>query len=156
MGTGTTPTCSNGKTPPAATCSKIGEGIVTKPSIKDKNTHIPITNPLPNLPEREKCNIHFKCRHPGTYSLLFTISDDCSRAEEETTVSCQCATTPTVRATRTLYTSLYECSKDNRRFAPVEVTVAVDEVDGYILPRCTVPQLTVPAPTVAAQCPSLC
>merc|ERR1711998_605247 len=154
--TGTTTTCSNGKTPPAATCSKIGEGIVTKPSIKDKNTHIPITNPDPNLPDREKCNIHFKCRHPGTYSLLFAISDDCSRAEEPTTVSCQCASTPTVRATRTLYESLYTCNKDIRRFASVEVSVTVDELNRFELKRCDPPATPKPLVGIVTTCPSVC
>jgi hypothetical protein len=149
--------------PPPATCSKIGEGIVRDvkngifyDAITKSKKGIPIKNPLPNLPEREKCNIHFKCRHPGTYSLLFTISDDCSRAEEPTTVSCQCATTPTVRATRTLYESLYTCNKDIRRFASVEVSVSVDELNRFELKRCDPPAVPKPLVGIVTTCPAQC
>merc|ERR1711871_236963 len=104
----------------------------------------------------QKAVIHFKCRHPGTYSLKFTVADECTQVEDHTTVSCLCATTPTVRATQTLYTSLYQCSRDIRRFQSVEVSVSVDEVNGFELKRCPAPTTPKSAVGIVSTCPAQC
>merc|ERR1711998_364289 len=84
-----------------------------------------------------------KCRFPGTYRLQFVVRDDydvgggrstCTTARADSVVSCQCATTPSVVATRTIYESLYLCRGDNRRFQAVNISVDVTELDGFKLP----------------------
>lgn len=94
------------------------------------------------------CNavLHFKCRFPGTYRLQFVVQDDCTTARADSVVSCQCATTPSVRATRTIYESLYLCRGDNRRFQAVNISVDVTELDGFKLARCPAPPVPTPAP----------
>merc|ERR1711998_746564 len=89
-----------------------------------------------------------KCRFPGTYRLQFVVRDDydvgggrstCTTARADSVVSCQCATTPSVVATRTIYESLYLCRGDNRRFQAVNISVDVTELDGFKLARCPAP-----------------
>lgn len=140
-----------------AQCIRIGLEKVGKPT---KDNPIEIVHPpgtqKAKSGERDHCNRHFKCRHPGTYSLKFTVYDGCTEAVDETSLSCLCATTPTVRATRTLYTSLYQCNQDIRRFQSVEVTVNVDEVNGFELKRCEAPTTPKSPPGIVTTCPAQC
>jgi len=132
---------------PHAGCKDAADPLKSMPRIGEAGCPF---NPRQGVRATIACNgeLNFKCRYPGTYKLQFSVNDGCSTARADTTIACQCATTPSVRAARTIYESLYTCSGASRRFAPVQIITNVTEMEGFVLQRCTAPTAATPSAPV--------
>lgn len=97
-----------------------------------------------------KCDAHFECRSPGTYTLELTVTDGCQISKKQTSVICRCA----VRATITLSDQIVVRSCDTtgaaQQFLFAERTI-VPAIDTSTLPRLdSCPAGGAAAPTPAA------
>jgi len=103
---------------------------------------------------RNQCRTQFQCRTPGTYVLTLTVTDGCSIASKNTTVTCRCETVPVVDTGADSYEALFECQSQAQARPEFNEVFLNGEGSKIEVMRTGLELGSCPKPTIAAPKPA--